>query len=320
MKKFIFSVLLPMIFIVFDCFAMSWEFANENNQRFSVSFFPKKFESRELAVDLVIRSDKKSIEGLSKASQNLFKQSENDLVYSNFGNHEDYDFSRESGDDSDDVSEAESFGCVPMDQRLICSGTPKRMSCRKLNEIIETRKIIFYTGAGISATTIPTMNSLMQSLKISKELRKTDNLPRYIDDVIVNPKKYTEILRDFFDRCENAQPTTAHVQLARCAKKFGHMLVTENLDQLHQKTGIELSVFGGHDKYSQNIRIKKAVREADFVIAIGLNSDESGFLKFYKEKNPKGVIISVNLSSTNYLSDNDFFVEGDIQKICDEIF
>lgn len=320
MKNFVFSVLLQMLFVVFDCFAMSWEFSNDNNQRFLVSFFPKKFESRELTVNLVIRSDKKSIESLSKASQNLFKQSINDLVYSNFGNHEDYDFSRESGDDSDDVSEAESFGCVPTDQRLICSGTPKRMSCRKLNEIIETRKIIFYTGAGISAEVIPTMNNLMQRLKISKELNKSDNLPRYIDDVIANPKKYAEILRDFFDRCENAQPTTAHVQLAKCAKRFGHLLVTENLDQLHQKTGIELTVFGGRDEYSQNSQIEEAIWESDFIVTIGLNSDESGFLKFYKRKNPKGVIISVNLSSTNYLSDNDFFVEGDIQKICDKIF
>ena len=316
MKKFVFLLFLCMIFAVSDSSAMSWELSNESGQKFIVSFFPKKSKSCGLTVNLVISSDKKSVEKLSKNSRNLFKQTANDFIYSSFGNYRDHDFYQESSDGH----EAESSKYIPADQRLVCSGNPKKISFEKLREIIETKRVIFYTGAGISAAAIPTMNNLMQRLKISKELRKTDNLPKYIDDVIANSEKYTEILKDFFNRCENAQPTTAHLLLAKCAKKFGHLLVTENLDQLHQKTGIELTVFGGHDEYSKNARIEEAVRESDFIVTIGLDSDESGFLKFYKTKNSEGKIISVNLSLTNYLSDHDFFAEGDIQKICSKIF
>ena len=316
MKRFLLSVFLYMTLIVFRSSAMSWDLANESDRRFLVSFFLEKSESRELMVNLVISGDGKSVGKLSKASQNLFKQVENGFIYSSLGNYGDHDFPQELSD----CDEGELSKYVSLDQRLVCTGTPKKMSYKKLCEIIETKKIIFYTGAGISAEVIPTMNNLMHRLKISKELRKLDNLPRYIDAVISNAQDYTEVLKDFFDRCENAQPTVAHLRLTRCAQKFGHLLVTEKLDHLHQKTGMELTVFGGRDEYSKNIQIERAVQESDFIITIGLNSDESGFLKFYKTKNPGGAIISVNLCPTNYLSDNDFFVRVDIQIISDKIF
>ena len=76
----------------------------------------------------------------------------------------------------------------------------------------------------------------MNVLEISKDLEEGDKLQQYISDVIAYPEKYTEILRDFFGRCKKASPTPGHNLLSECSKKFNHLLVTENLDQLHQKS------------------------------------------------------------------------------------
>lgn len=87
------------------------------------------------------------------------------------------------------------------------------------------------------------------------------------------------------------------------------MLVTENVDRLHQKSGIEPIVFAGNDRYSGDAKITEIAQKSNFIVTIGLNSDESRFLKFCKMQNPQGRIISVNLIQTNYLSDEDFYVE-----------
>ena len=300
---------------------MTWELANKADHRFVVSFFPEKISSEtRVNLDIFCRAD--SLKTLSAEEQKLFRKStgetESQRTFQKYGYEFVYSLFEHVEEESAD--ESGELNLVLDDQRLVCKGTPAEMSCEKLNEIIKTKKVIFYTGAGISAAAIPTMNILLNDLKISKDLEEDDKLQQYISDVISYPEKYAEILRDFFDRCENALPTLAHNLLSECSKKFNHLLVTENVDQLHQKSGIEPIVFAGSDRYSNDAKITQIAQKSDFIVTIGLNSDESGFLKFYKAQNPEGKIISVNLTSTNYLSDEDFYVEGDIQKLAEKIF
>ncbi|MDR1334943.1 MAG: hypothetical protein LBJ19_01550 [Holosporaceae bacterium] len=80
----------------------------------------------------------------------------------------------------------------------------------ELAEIIKTQKVVFYTGAEISAGAVPTMDEVMNDLKISQKLKDGRNLQNYIAEIIKNPGRYVEILRRFYDRCENAEPTVAH--------------------------------------------------------------------------------------------------------------
>jgi NAD-dependent SIR2 family protein deacetylase len=187
----------------------------------------------------------------------------------------------------------------------------------ELAEIIKTQKVIFYTGAGISAGTVPTMDELMQDLKISQNLTKGRNLQNYIMEIIKNPDRYVEILRRFYDRCENAKPTIAHRELAKIAQRHSHTLITENLDQLHQKTKLSPIVFAGHDKYRQVLA--NEIQNINFVITVGLNTDESGFLKWYKQNNSRGKIISINLIDTCYLSSDDYSLKGDAQIIMKQL-
>lgn len=314
MNKFLMIVFsfLFIISVASKVYSMSWELVNVSDDRFVVSFIPEEIflrKKKETRVNLIIRCNEKSLKVLPQELQQLFKKSDDKFVYSLF------DIVNDNHD-----SEPDTTKFIPMEQKLVCKDTPAKMTCEELKAIIRTKKVIFYTGAGISAQAIPTMNILMQYLGMSEDLEYGNKLQQYICEVINNPGKYTKILQDFFDRCRNAPPTTAHTLLAKCVKKFGHLLVTENVDQLHQNSGIEPTVFAGHDRYSENAKIIEAAKKSEFIITIGLNSDESGFLKFYKIHNPKGKIISVNLISTNYLSDRDFYVEGDIQEIAKEIF
>jgi NAD-dependent SIR2 family protein deacetylase len=80
------------------------------------------------------------------------------------------------------------------------------------------------------------MDELMNDLKISQKLKEERHLQNYIAEMIENSDRYMEILRKFYNRCENAEPTIAHLELARIVQHYQHTLITENVDQLHQKT------------------------------------------------------------------------------------
>lgn len=50
------------------------------------------------------------------------------------------------------------------------------------------------------------------------------------------------------------------------------------------------------------------------IITIGLAHDESGFLHWYKQYNPTGIIIAMNIEQPDYVSESDYMCTGDIQK------
>ncbi len=60
------------------------------------------------------------------------------------------------------------------------------------------------------------------------------------------------------------------------------------------------------------------LKKIDLIITVGLQIDESGFLRWYKKHNPRGTIVSINIGCPNYLSDSDFLLQGDAQTIIPE--
>jgi NAD-dependent SIR2 family protein deacetylase len=303
MKKLI----LLLFVLASNLSAMCWQWKDVKDRDVSVSFIPIE-SSISAKVDLVIKCDAVFIKSLPEKYQKLFKFVGKTYMYSTLENYQER--SQAS------LNEADPENTDVVFSTLICKGNPQNISERELAEIIKNKRVIFYTGAGISAGSIPSMDQLMNDLKITKETSK--KLEEYITDLITNSESYINILKNFFDKCENALPSDAHNILARLIQKRGQLLITENLDQLHQKTGLTPIVLAGNDNYSQgefSERIREEVLRSDFVITIGLNSDESGFLKFYKKLNPDGKIISINLKNTNYLSDDDFILKEDIQQV-----
>lgn len=178
-------ILLVAIFCVQNISAMTWSFLNnKTGQGFVLSFSPEKVSSG-TRVNFDIYCDEKSLKTLSPKQQKLFHKSTKEtelqqafrkcncelpFVYSLFEHIED-----------GAADESEELNSVLDDQKLVCEGTPTKMLCEDLNAIIKTRKVILYTGAGISAAAVPAMGVLMSRLKMSEDLTEGEKLQHYIN-------------------------------------------------------------------------------------------------------------------------------------------
>lgn len=208
---------------------------------------------------------------------------------------------------------------VPDAKKLVVGeGTPQMMSAEQLVEILANRHVLFYTGAGISASVVPAMAQLEPDLGLTEDLYRTEGLKQYVERATRNPRQLLRIMAQFQDRCANAEPTEAHRILAKISQERHFTLVTENLDQLHQKTGMN-PILACLNRYQSNSALKDELLKLDVIVTVGLNSDESGFLAYALLINPKIRIISLNLVKTNYLSNNDYWVKGDIQSVFREV-
>lgn len=88
---------------------------------------------------------------------------------------------------------------------------------------MEKQKIIFFTGAGISAESgIPTFQ---EQPGIRTKLTRS-----YAEN---NPEEFREIIRGMMDTCEKAQPNAAHYAIA----ELGCPVITMNVDGLHTRAG-----------------------------------------------------------------------------------
>lgn len=87
---------------------------------------------------------------------------------------------------------------------------------------------------------------------------------------------------------------------------------------LQQRTGVNPLGPLFPDSFLQQVSIEN-IQEIEVIICIGLSHDDRGFLAFYKDRNPSGIIISIDMALPNYLSSKDMLVKGDIQKIMPEL-
>jgi hypothetical protein len=167
---------------------------------------------------------------------------------------------------------------------------------------------VFYTGAGLSiASGIPSMDELEKSLYIERmgEELNAGAIITHADEVLENWNHFCQTI-------VTAQPSLGHYALALLAQKKGCAIFTENVDYLHQKSGIIPLMVQPHLKQDQDTVF---FGEIDAIVCIGLSHDDRGLLAFYKECNPAGVIIAIDLKQPNYLGQEDMLLIGDAQKI-----
>ncbi|MDF2577899.1 MAG: hypothetical protein K0S74_1383 [Chlamydiales bacterium] len=171
---------------------------------------------------------------------------------------------------------------------------PQSSSLQHIAHLIESKKVVFYTGAGISAGVVLTMPELMQQLSFN-DLKNGESAIKLLKSVLDNPEQLVQAMDKFYHSCIDGEPTKAHWAERNISllKKWG--VLTENLDLLHQRTGIEPLNHNQKDWLKTNIS-PSDLKQIEYVITIGLATDESGFLNWYKQNNPNGVIIALNLS------------------------
>ena len=193
---------------------------------------------------------------------------------------------------------------------------PEKIDAKKLAEIIQGKRIIFYTGAGISMPAgIPGMSELVNGLGIDTN----KEVDEFTHGATTNPKAVMAKWEDFVSKMAKAEPTEAHYALTEIAEKIGCQIVTANTDTLHERSGIRAI----HTiRQWQKLGIKPEwLKDIDIIVAIGLSSDTKGFLGWYKENNPSGKIIGADITDRppSYLGNQDYFLQGNIQETLPEL-
>jgi len=191
---------------------------------------------------------------------------------------------------------------------------PPEITVEDLAEILKSKRILFYTGAGISvAAGVHDMEKLKNTLQIDQSQRIDGFLKIALDD----PEKAVDLWNEFTHAALNHEPTKAHVSIANLAKKLHCKVFTENVDKLHEKTGI-LPMRPTGDWMKEYIQ-KEWLKDIDVVVTAGLSSDDRAFLAWYKENNPNGKIAAINMEQPRYVGDEDFLLKGDLQEIIPQL-
>lgn len=129
----------------------------------------------------------------------------------------------------------------------------------------------------------------------------------------MEPNEVANNIRKFHHTCFHSSPTKAHQALALLAILKGTQIITENLDYLHERSG--LMPYRIDANYLRTCVDPSTVRGIDYILCIGLSFDDKGFLGWYKQNHPNGKIIAIDLSQPSYLGDEDYLLTGDLQQL-----
>ena len=190
-------------------------------------------------------------------------------------------------------------------ESLVASNNqPQAIHTSDLLNMITHKKSFFYTGAGISAGHVPTI------LKLKELLGFHESSKFNIQKVIDVPDVVAQGFGQFCKNCMYAEPTAAHFALSKIAQYLSCAVITENFDLLHQRTYTE--PLHTCCRRLHHLKIED-VQAVDYIVCIGLSSDDRGLLGFCKKHNPDLKIISIDFEVPSYLSENDYFLQGDAQ-------
>lgn len=192
---------------------------------------------------------------------------------------------------------------------------PKQLDVKTAAELIATKNVLFYTGAGISlAGNVDDMGRLIRGLAIPCDVTFKTEYPDYLK---AHEQEILTYFTNFCHQASTAQPTNAHQALAHLAQQLHTQIMTENFDFLQQRAGVMPYCITA-ESLSKNVT-PQDLQAIDAVICIGLSHDDRGFLGWYKRHNPDGIIIAFDISTPEYLGDEDFLVNGDAQHTIEQL-
>ncbi len=191
---------------------------------------------------------------------------------------------------------------------------PQNMEADRLVEVLKRKKVLFYTGAGISvANGVHNMSQLKKLLGI--DMSGKEDL--FLKKATTHPQSVIDSWEEFTRAAFESPATPAHQSLGRLAQKTESQIFTENVDHLQERGGVKaIHVTGPWLKKTIH---PEWLKDIDAVITIGLSYDDRGFLGWYKEHNPNGKIVAINVNQPSYLGSEDYLLEGDCQKVIPEI-
>lgn len=194
------------------------------------------------------------------------------------------------------------------ERRIFEKPSPQSITADDVASIICNCNVIFYTGAGLSlASRVPSMSQLHDLLGLKEKEEFADSLKI----VLREPVQFAKKISQFHNACFFSPPTEAHKALRKLAIFKNTKIVTENLDCLHEFSGI-LPYRINAEELREQVNDEQ-LRQIDYIICIGLSYDDRGFLGWYKRNNPQGTIIAIDLGNPSYLGDEDFIIREDLQ-------
>lgn len=190
--------------------------------------------------------------------------------------------------------------------------TPQKIGVEKCAEIIHNHRVLFFTGAGISASAgIFTLQNLERELGIdySQEVDEfTKKALHQPEDLVI------QILR-FYQKARDESPTAAHASLARIVCHKSCQVLTGNFDLLHERSGIvPLRVY-----LPLEVLHPQWLKEVDYLICIGMSRDIAHVIEQYKQANPHGYLIAIDKTPPTFLQERDYYLGGDAQELVPQI-
>lgn len=189
-------------------------------------------------------------------------------------------------------------------------GRPTELRCIKEALTIiqrDLKELLVYTGAGISkAAGIWGVDELKEQLYLS-DIDKLTRVIATVPQIICNRFAY------FITSLYVSQPTRAHFALRNLWDKYHFDVVTENLDQLHQKTGLPVI------RREEVSKLREKIEKYRTLMTIGLSADFSSVISYFRSKSPDGTVLAINTSIPSYLGRGDYYLLGDVQIVLPEI-
>jgi len=262
--------------------------------------------NKQVVADALRTGSDKNLQAISQAVEEIFNSSEDarsNIIEKYFSEQEIEDMDKELSKDR-----------MPKPEKI------EEENIKNLVELIKNKKVLFYTGAGMSASAPNKrdrawgMGQLLEKAKIDMNKKGRD---AFFDEAIKDPSEMVNIQQENIDTLHNSPATPAHKALKNIAMLKKSRIFTENHDTFQEKTEIKPDKISG-PWLEDNVK-PEWLRDVDAVITIGLSVDDRGFLAWYKENNPNGQIVAINQEQAKYLGDEDIWVSGDLQKIVTEL-
>lgn len=191
---------------------------------------------------------------------------------------------------------------------------PTIITVEQCAALIKTKRIVFYTGAGISAQAgVWMMQPLMDALGIDRN----NQYDQCCQNIITHPAIIKETFSQFCYKGFTAAATPAHKAMAAIALSKQAQILTENFDLLHEHAGTKALHIDG-PWLRANVS-PDDLKNIDAVVCVALSYDDRGFLGWYKKHNPHGIIIALDLATPSFLGNEDFLLQGDCQKVLPEL-
>lgn len=124
----------------------------------------------------------------------------------------------------------------------------------------------------------------------------SEKIDGLLKKAIANPQSIIDSWEEFTKAAFEKPATPAHQPLSVLAQKLKSQILTENVDHLQERAGVKATHLTG-PWLKENVR-SEWLKDIDAVITVGLSYDDRGFLDWYKENNPDGKIVAVNLSQS----------------------